>query len=182
METNQNQNTNELLLLGLLRHQAMHGYRLMEVIQRAMGQCVDLKKPTAYFLLERMTKAGWIEYEEQQSGTRPVKRVYRITPAGEDAYQRMLRDSLTEFHPLHTGGDVALAFSADLPAEEAKARLEEQKHQVLERLHEVEAAPSHPGRMQWMLEHQIRLLREELEWLEEVSTRIQNEVIYHSSN
>ena len=72
----------ELLLLGLLREKGMHGYQLLEFIDTQMSMCVDLKKPTAYFLLERMTATGWIRFEQSQEGNRPPRRVYTITPKG----------------------------------------------------------------------------------------------------
>lgn len=50
----------ELLLLGLLQQQEMHGYQLHEFIDSYMQTCVDLKKSTAYYLLEKMAKDGFL--------------------------------------------------------------------------------------------------------------------------
>ena len=44
----------ELLLLGLLRSQDMHGYQLHEAIDSHLGMVVQLTKPTAYGLLSNM--------------------------------------------------------------------------------------------------------------------------------
>ena len=44
----------KLLLLGILRRQEMHGYQLFEFIDRDLAACTNLKKPTAYYLLNRM--------------------------------------------------------------------------------------------------------------------------------
>ena len=44
----------ELLLLGVLRQGEMHGYQLHDFIERSLAFCTDLKKPTAYFLLDKM--------------------------------------------------------------------------------------------------------------------------------
>ena len=42
--------SNELLILGLLKTQPMHGYQLMERVQNVMSVCAELKRPTVYFL------------------------------------------------------------------------------------------------------------------------------------
>jgi DNA-binding PadR family transcriptional regulator len=47
----------QLLLLGLLRRQEMHGYQLNEFIEEKMHSCIDLKKPTAYYLLDKLAQA-----------------------------------------------------------------------------------------------------------------------------
>jgi DNA-binding PadR family transcriptional regulator len=39
--------------LGLLRQASMHGYQLLDFIERYLSTCTDLKKPTAYLALER---------------------------------------------------------------------------------------------------------------------------------
>ena len=80
-----------LLLLGLLRSQAMHGYQLSELIESHLGTGVHLTRPTAYRLLNKMTADGWITYREEQEGNYPARRVYSMSPAGETAFQRLLR-------------------------------------------------------------------------------------------
>ena len=41
--------------------------------------CSDLKKPTAFFLLDKMAQNGWISWTEEQEGNRPPRRNYQIT-------------------------------------------------------------------------------------------------------
>jgi len=60
----------ELLLLGLLRQSEMHGYKIIEFIERDLAICTDLKKPTAYFLLDKMAQNGWISWMEEREGKR----------------------------------------------------------------------------------------------------------------
>ena len=87
----------ELLLLGFLRREQAHGYRLNEFIEREMTACTDIKKPTAYFLLDKMAKQGWITMRETREGNRPPRRVYRLTAKGEAQYQKLLRENLGSF-------------------------------------------------------------------------------------
>jgi DNA-binding PadR family transcriptional regulator len=164
---------NKLLLLGLLRRQEMHGYQLFEFIDRSLGYCTDLKKPTAYYLLNKMAQDGWIEEQMVQDGNRPPRRVYRMTQAGEAAYQRLLRESLQGYSPVTFQGDFGLAFIDDLDPTEARRLLEVRRTALQSALADVQATPPHAGGMQWVIDHQIYHLQAELKWLEEIFARLQ---------
>jgi len=163
----------ELLLLGLLRRQEMHGYELHDFIERYMQTCVDLKKPTAYYLLDKMAKAGLVMETEAQSGNRPPRRVYHITPAGEQYFQELLRDNLTTYHPAQFGGLVGLVFLDEINADEARPLLEQRRAVLVTALDTVRQVPPHPGSMQFVIEHQIMHLEHELNWLDTVLTTLE---------
>jgi DNA-binding PadR family transcriptional regulator len=162
----------ELLLLGLLRRGDTHGYQLHEFINRYMASCVDLKKPTAYYLLDRMTEAGWVTRTTAQEGGRPPRRIYRITAAGEDAFQRLLRENLSAHHPAHFPGDIGLAFVDALPSAEVRALLLARRAALADDIAALESAPPHTGTLQLMLEHRARHLAAELDWLDTVLARL----------
>lgn len=113
----------ELLLLGILRREAMHGYRLVEIIETELRACTDLKKPTAYFLLGKLARAGLITRTRTREGKRPPKWVYRLTPKGEEAFQSLLRQNLAAFNPPKYPGSVGLAFLRALAPEEWRSLL-----------------------------------------------------------
>ena len=158
----------KLLLLGLLRRQEMHGYQLNEFIDNNLSLCTDLKKPTAYYLLDKMAADGWISAATEQEGNRPPRRVYRLTEAGETAFQELLRENLAQYNPVNFSGDVGLAFLDWLAPAEALPLLQAQRHQVEIRLEEIHAIPGHAGSLQLIFSHQIRHLQAELDWLGEV--------------
>lgn len=166
----------ELLLLGLLRRGDMHGYQLHEFIHRYMGSCVDLKKPTAYYILDRMTAAGWVTRTEEQEGSRPPRRVYTITAAGEAAYQRLLRDNLAAWQPAQFPGDIGLAFVDTLPPAEARALLLRRRAALAAEIAALDDAPPHAGALQLTLEHRARHLTTELDWLDTVIARLQQQI------
>jgi len=166
----------QLLLLGLLRQQEMHGYQLYEFIEQDLSACTDIKKPTAYYLLNKMASDGWITEEQVREGNRPPRRVYSLTPAGEAEYQRILRANLADYRPALFPGDIGLAFIDDLPVEEALSLLNERREKLQKALHQVEAAPPHQGRLQWPIQHQVRHLETELEWLDEILQELQEGV------
>jgi DNA-binding PadR family transcriptional regulator len=164
---------NKLLLLGLLRRQEMHGYRLFEFIDRNLSYCTNLKKPSAYYLLNKMAQDGWIEEELDQDGNRPPRRVYRMTTAGEAAYQRLLRENLEGYSPVYFAGDVGLAFIDDLDPKEARQLLEGRRKALVATLAAVRATPQHAGGVQWVIDHQVYHLQAELNWLDAIFARLQ---------
>jgi len=164
----------ELLLLGLLRSQDMHGYQLHEAIDSHLGMGVQLTKPTAYRLLSNMAEEGWVTFREEQEGNRPPRRVYAITPQGEVAFQRLLRESLANYQPSEFTCHIGLAFLDQLSPEEALPLLHRRRTDMEELLESTRAHGEHPGSLQLMLERQVYLLAAELEWLGTVIARLQN--------
>lgn len=163
----------ELLLLGLLRSQEMHGYQLHEAIDSHLGIGVHLTKPTAYRLLNNMAEDGWVTYREEQEGNRPPRRVYAITPQGEVAFQQLLRENLANYQPVEFTCHIGLAFLDELSAEEALPLLYRRRAGIEELLESARAYCEHPGSLQLMLEHQVHQLAAELDWLDTVIARIQ---------
>ncbi len=162
----------ELLLLGLLRQGAMHGYQLHDFIERNLAFCTDLKKATAYVLLDKMQASGWVTVKEAREGNRPQKRIYSLTPAGEEAFQRLLRENLGAFVAAKTGSDIGLAFMDALPKVEALRLLDQRRAALAAQLAEFEAVPQHQGSYQLLIDHQLHYLRCELRWLDDMLARI----------
>jgi DNA-binding PadR family transcriptional regulator len=158
----------ELLLLGFLRRENMHGYKLNEFIERDMAACTDLKKPTAYFLLDKMAKQGWISMRETREGNRPPRRVYRVTAKGEAEYQKMLRENLAAFIATKFPGDVGLGFADDLAASDVLPLLAERRTALIAKVDELNAVPEHSGSLQLIVSHQQFHLEAELRWLDQV--------------
>ena len=163
----------ELLLLGVLRQGNMHGYGINEFIQRDMAYCADLKKATAYHLLQKMAAAGWIQERMDQEGNRPPRRTYTVTAEGEAAFQRLLRENLSAHTSPRFEGDIGIAFIDQLPAGEALILLRERQAVLKAELETLEQVQSHgQGSMQLILLHQKRYLGFELDWLAEVMTHL----------
>ena len=162
----------ELLLLGFLRRGNMHGYKLNEFIEREMAVCTDLKKPTAYFLLDKMAKQGWISQKETREGNRPPRRVYRMTAKGEAAFQKMLRENLARHLPAKFPGDIGVAFSDQLEGSEALQLLAQRREALAADLEQARAVPEHEGSLHLIIEHQQFHLEAELRWLDQVIARL----------
>lgn len=167
----------ELLLLGLLRQGEMHGYRLNEFINRDLAYCTDLKRPTAYHLLSKMTDSGWIVETEEQEGNRPPRKVYQLTADGEQAFQRLLRENLAAHTPTRFPDDMGIAFLDALSPTEARELLHTRRQGIQAEQAAIQAALSgghgHSGLgIVLVLEHQAHHLAAELAWLDAVIARL----------
>lgn len=161
-----------LLLLGLLREQQMHGYQLWEFIGGGLSTCTDLKKPTAYYLLNKMAQDGWVEEHSEQEGNRPPRRVYRLTAQGEVAFQQLLRDNLSAYAHPSFPGDMGLAFLDALPPAAALALLRQRRAALADSLQAARQVPPHHGSLQWLIDHQQHFLASELAWLDALLDRL----------
>jgi DNA-binding PadR family transcriptional regulator len=161
----------ELLLLGLLRQARMYGYQLHEFIERDLATCTDLKKPTAYFLLDKMTRLGWISQTEEREGNRPPRRVYQVTAEGERHFQHLLRDNLGGYSITRFAGDVGLAFADALPPQEVLALLRQRAAALAADLAAASSVPRHEGSLQFVIDHRIAHLEAERRWLDDVMAR-----------
>jgi hypothetical protein len=114
-----------------------------------------------------------VTFREEQEGNRPPRRVYAITPQGEVAFQRLLRENLANYQPSDFTCHIGLAFLDELSAEEALPLLHRRHAGMEELLESTRAHGEHPGSLQLMLEHQVHLLVAELVWLESIIARLQ---------
>jgi len=115
-------NERKLMLLGLLRKNDMHGYLLNAHLHGTVP--VSLKKPTAYNLLDRMEEDGWVEHRDEPTGERP-RRIFSVTEAGEQAFQRLMREQLKSFTPGEYPAVVSMSFLDALPIPEVLELLKE---------------------------------------------------------
>jgi DNA-binding PadR family transcriptional regulator len=157
-----------LLLLGLLRSGEMHGYQLNEFIDSHLDTIVDLKKPTAYRLLNQMAEEGWVTYREERDGNRPPRRVFSITREGEAKFQRLLRQVLVEYQPIVSPENVGLLFLHAVPPDEAVTLLQQRRDKAGHMLEMAKMHGAHGEDYPFLLLHQTRHLETELEWLAEV--------------
>ena len=159
-----------LLLLGLLRREDMHGYQLNEFIESDFSFCTDVKKPTAYYLLDRLAEENYITVlaEEQPVPGRPPRRTYRITAEGERHFFELLRETLVTYTPHTFPGDIGIAFLDTLPGDEAAALLNTRSDAIRAALESLRETPEHAGSLGYVIEHHVLHLEAEIAWLEKV--------------
>ena len=158
----------ELLLLGLLQGEGRHGYELHDFIEKYMQSCVELKKPTAYYLLEKLAKGGYVTETVEQSGNRPARRVYKLTQQGEAYFHFLLRENLRQYIPVRFGNLIGLAFLDNIMPADAIPLLRQRRESMALQLADALIAPAHHGAFQFLIDHQVAHLRAELHWLDTV--------------
>lgn len=154
----------ELLMLGLLRKREMHGYQLSEFMETHLAMFFDIKKPTAYNLLGRMEKKGWVSSREEQEGKRPPRRVFAITPQGEALFQELLREALPDYRRAAFPGNVPFLFMDALPRQDLEDLLGQRQEAIRERLVALETHLDHVGHP--LFDHQLLILKAEMKWVE----------------
>ncbi|WP_324718027.1 PadR family transcriptional regulator [Carboxydochorda subterranea] len=115
-----------LIILGYLRERPAHGYEIQRWIRiQQMDRWSSVLPGSLYHALKRMEGEGLIKaVAEERTGDR-LRKVYAITPAGERAFERIVRRLLAA-EPHSTRSDFALAagWLDVLPSAEAVAILE----------------------------------------------------------
>jgi DNA-binding PadR family transcriptional regulator len=124
--------------LGLIARRPIHGYALVQQLQRWSLGPGGVRPSTVYTALSRLERDGLIE--PSPSGDAPhgqPRIVYRATPDGEDLLDEWLAKPPTSFDELRAR--VAVGRPQDLERLIAYVTAEEQS--CLERLHELETPP-----------------------------------------
>jgi DNA-binding PadR family transcriptional regulator len=163
-----------LLLLGILSVQSQHGYQINEFIERNLGRVTDMKKPTAYAILERLAQAGYVSVHTEQEGNRPPRKVYALTPEGERLFLELLRANLAAPERENSAGDVGLMFLDHLAPDEVAELLAQRLARLRAQIAACEQAPRHAHGVgvDLAIERQVVLLRAEYEWLAGVARRL----------
>ncbi len=88
----------ELMVLQILRGQPLHGYALVQTIQRQSQELLRVEEGSLYPALQRMLKAGLVTARWEQSPTGRRVRTYELTEKGAkhlarevSSFERMLR-------------------------------------------------------------------------------------------
>jgi transcriptional regulator len=77
------QGTLELLILRLLRREAMHGWGIAQLIQQQSKDVLQINQGSLYPALHRLEERGWIVAEWGASDNNRRARFYRLTAAGK---------------------------------------------------------------------------------------------------
>lgn len=158
----------QLLLLGVLLDGKMHGYKLNEYVEHTMGLYTDLKKPTCYYVLEKLEKDGYVQQETEREGKRPERRVYKITDEGRTYFLGLLRQHLSGHERTYYSDDICIAFMDQLPRGEVRQLLAQKQEKTLALLQQFREVPDHGGNWRYLIEHNIAHLEADIAWLNSI--------------
>jgi DNA-binding PadR family transcriptional regulator len=157
-----------LLLLGILKAQSLHGYQINEFIERNLSRVTDMKRATAYSILDRLSRGGFVSVQSEQVGNRPTRKVYTITDSGEELFLSLLRENLQAADRPALSGDIGLMFLDELPRDEVLISLRERLARLEQRIEIYQKAPPHGHGLgvDLSIDHMLHLLRADHAWLE----------------
>jgi len=157
-----------LILLGLLMSQSQHGYQINEFIERNLSAITDMKKPTAYATLDKLSQKGYIDIQLEQEGNRPTRKVYSINENGKQYFYQLLLKNLSSPESMNYQGDIGLMFMDFLPIEESLPALQERLSKNKDLLEIIKQTPSHgeESGVNLAIEHKIAMLEAEVSFLE----------------
>lgn len=163
-----------LLLLGLLYGQNRHGYELNEFIENNLRCTVQLKKATAYALLDKLETVGWIASITEQKGHRPPRKVFSLSESGKVQFHLLLKQLLAHSDTLTLPSDVALMFIEHLPTAQAVSALQERLVQLDQQIQMYRHLPAHGGLgVSMALERARALLEADRIWLTDLISRLE---------
>lgn len=121
-----------LLLLGILNTQNVHGYQLNALLQTPAIP-VRIGKANAYQLLTKLEHKGLVASQEEREGSRPPRQVYSLTAAGQAEFSRLLKERLAEHDPSEFPDGVSLNLINQIKPKKAVALLKQRRALVAAR-------------------------------------------------
>lgn len=171
-----------LVLLGLLHDRPLYGYEIKQIIEEHMGDWTSIAFGSIYFALDKLSEEKFVEkISTEQTGARPSRSVYQITPQGEQEFMRLLREGWQTIERQFFDVDVCLFFLDRLPLQEIKGFLNTriiQLERVLAHLetHEKEQMqnPHIPPQAKAIFNHTRMHIQSEYEWTRDLLISVQD--------
>ncbi len=80
----------EELVLGMLKMGPAHGYDLRARVRDELGPAWRVASSQLYAWLRRLEEGGYVAGASEEAADRPPRRVYALTPAGEERFSTWL--------------------------------------------------------------------------------------------
>ena len=158
-----------LILLGLLMAQSQHGYQINEFIEQNLSMITNMKKPTAYATLDKLSKQGYIEVKTEQEGNRPPRKVYSINESGQQYFFDLLNKNLSSADLVNYQGDIGLMFIDHLPLNQVLLALKNRLAESQNTVNMLKQTPSHGAGIgaDLAIQHKIIMFEAENSFLEQ---------------
>lgn len=121
-------------VLGMLTFAEMSGYDLGKAIEGSIGFFWAPAKSQLYAELRRLVELGWAREREVEQTDRPDKRIYTITPDGEEALRSWLGTPPEDFDPIKSPFLLRLFFAHLAGPDAVRALIAEHRRQAEELL------------------------------------------------
>lgn len=174
-----------IALLGVLARGPAHGYEVKAALKRwHMHFWADVQAGSVYAGLKKLDASGFARVAETgRNGRRPAYRVYEITDAGREHFHALLRAAWVDTTRYSRPVDLAVSFYDDVPRREIVPLLTER----VARLKAIEATfaaepdlpdsgPAQRAVVTDLRDHELRLVRAEIEWSNDLIKRMRAKV------
>jgi DNA-binding PadR family transcriptional regulator len=177
----------DLLLLGLLLDQPVHGYDLYQKIQaEGIDEWFNVSIAGVYYCLGKLRDQGLVSESRQRGGRSARKSIYRLTEKGRSAFFAAMEAQATSPDRTCLDFDLVIYLLNKLPLQRAANLLERRQAFLTEQAQRVQtalAAKREEGDSPLksaILDHSRCFLEMEQNWLAEVIREIQLEgEVYH---
>ncbi len=164
----------ELAILGALKEKPMYGYELKKRLSYLLGHLWKISYGSLYPALKRLESKNAVERAYTVKAKTRNRYVYRITPEGEETFQRLLVD--TRKSSEITDADkfsIRLAFFQYMEPEMRLWLLERRRNYLEERLTEMSGTGKGRDKdsdsyRQGLYRHREELLTSDIVWLQEM--------------
>jgi DNA-binding PadR family transcriptional regulator len=131
------ENTTEFIVLGLLTHEDQSGYDLKQAIDRLISQFWEVGYGQLYPTLHSLEEEGFVSVRSEPSEKGPERKVYSITPAGQQKLINWLRQPAQKEYVKY---EILLKvfFGGQMAPSETLARISEFQQRSSQNLHLLE--------------------------------------------
>ena len=172
----------DLLLLGLLLDRPMHGYDLYQMIQsEGIDGWFSISAAGVYYSLRKLRDQGLVVESRQRRGGSASKSIYRLTGNGRAAFVDAMEAELASQEESCLDYDLPIYLLNKLPVDRALPPLERREAFLNERAEKLQAAVGAQQRRRGsplklaILNHKLRFMEMEKEWLADVTATIRKE-------
>lgn len=168
----------ELLLLGLLKEGAKHGYEIKVKIAEILSLFAGVTLKSIYYPLRILEKKGLVTKRAAKPGKRPQRFVYALTKEGAARFNQLLTKSFLEFKRPEFSLDLSLYFLKFISSGSARRRLRGRifilnkvskgLKEMLSKTRKKELSLS----LEHILEHNLKLLEAESQFLINLTKKI----------
>jgi DNA-binding PadR family transcriptional regulator len=172
----------DMLLLGLLLDRPMHGYELYQQIQaEGIDTWFSVSMAGVYYSLGKLRDQGLVAESRQAGGRSTRKSIYRLTEKGRTAFFAAMEEQAVDREKIQLDYDAVIYLLNRLPLQRAISLLEQHQVDLSEEAGEVQASLEswqQSGRSPLnlaILDHKLRYLQMEQNWLANVIQGIRGE-------
>jgi len=129
MLENYHSQTLEIILLGLLEEEPLHGYALFQKLQATdeLSRIWHVKRSKVYYLLEKLVNQGLLEPEIERCEGSPDRKIFHLTGKGKQLLQEWVQTPVSSGREMRVTFLSRLFFALRKPGTSARQLIRDQK-------------------------------------------------------